>query len=61
MANSGRRSLLLTFDAFGTLFSPRGTVAQQYVNVAKQFGMKGLAVSEIDDRFKKGKIISALN
>ncbi|QPG95241.1 hypothetical protein C2857_007885 [Epichloe festucae Fl1] len=34
-----KRNLLLCFDAFGTLFWPKPTVAQQYGQVARQCGM----------------------
>lgn len=33
------RTLLLTFDAFGTLFYPRPPVPQQYAAVAHEFGL----------------------
>lgn len=33
------RSLLVTFDAFGTLFSPRMPVPVQYAQVAKEYGV----------------------
>lgn len=34
-----KRNLLLSFDAFGTLFSPRAPVAIQYAHVARQCGL----------------------
>lgn len=40
-------NLLLSFDAFGTLFSPKDTVAQQYVQVARQCGLTGLSEEEL--------------
>ncbi|CAG8256410.1 unnamed protein product [Penicillium salamii] len=39
------RNLLLTFDAFGTLFYPRPPVPQQYAAVAHQFGLSRAAVT----------------
>jgi hypothetical protein len=34
-----RRILLLTFDAFGTLFTPRRPISAQYVEVAARHGL----------------------
>lgn len=34
-----RKALLVTFDAWKTLFSPRAPIAQQYVEVARQHGV----------------------
>ncbi|KAL7795218.1 hypothetical protein V8C37DRAFT_374881 [Trichoderma ceciliae] len=43
-------NLLLCFDAFGTLFSPKGAVAQQYAEVARQCGITSLSDSELQSR-----------
>ncbi|KAK0638594.1 hypothetical protein B0T16DRAFT_311687, partial [Cercophora newfieldiana] len=49
-----RRNLLLCFDAFGTLFSPRPGVPEQYVNVARECGFRGpLTVPAVTESFKK--------
>lgn len=48
------RPLLVTFDAFGTLFSPRWPIAVQYAKVAKTHGIFVLP-KEIEDSFKIGK------
>ncbi|KAJ5248090.1 hypothetical protein N7489_002569 [Penicillium chrysogenum] len=39
------RTLLLTFDAFGTLFHPRLPVPEQYAATAHQFGLSRTAVT----------------
>lgn len=39
------RTLLLTFDAFGTLFYPRPPVPQQYAAVAHEFGFSRTVVT----------------
>lgn len=43
-------NLLLCFDAFGTLFSPKGAVAQQYAEVARQCGITGFSDNELRSR-----------
>ncbi|CAH0039390.1 unnamed protein product [Clonostachys solani] len=40
-------NLLLCFDAFGTLFKPRGSVAQQYAEIARQCGMASITEKEL--------------
>ncbi|OAA50367.1 haloacid dehalogenase [Metarhizium rileyi] len=42
-----KRNLLLCFDAFGTLFSPKSPVAQQYAQVARQCGITGFTDDEL--------------
>ncbi|KAJ5885173.1 hypothetical protein N7495_009683 [Penicillium taxi] len=44
-AQSRSRSLLLTFDAFDTLFHPRQPVPEQYVLTANEFGLSGSALT----------------
>lgn len=36
-------NLLLCFDAFGTLFRPKGPVGKQYAEVARQCGLGGFS------------------
>lgn len=43
-------NLLLCFDAFGTLFSPKGAVAQQYAEVARQCGITEFSDTELQSR-----------
>ncbi|KAG5932256.1 hypothetical protein E4U60_005353 [Claviceps pazoutovae] len=45
-----KHNLLLCFDAFGTLFWPKLTVAQQYGLVASQCGMTGWTERELQSR-----------
>ncbi|KAK3180736.1 hypothetical protein K4F52_007953 [Lecanicillium sp. MT-2017a] len=40
-------NLLLSFDAFGTLFSPKDPVAHQYLQEARQFGLTGFSEEEL--------------
>ncbi|CAG9940663.1 unnamed protein product [Clonostachys rosea f. rosea IK726] len=40
-------NLLLCFDAFGTLFKPKGSVAQQYAEIARQCGMANITEKEL--------------
>ncbi|PMB65905.1 putative uncharacterized hydrolase C7D4.05 [Beauveria bassiana] len=42
-----KRNLLLCLDAFGTLFSPKGSVAHQYAHVARQCGLTGFSDGEL--------------
>ncbi|KAM3513994.1 hypothetical protein MY11210_002311 [Beauveria gryllotalpidicola] len=44
---AGKRNLLLCLDAFGTLFSPKGSVAHQYAHVARQCGLDGFSDGEL--------------
>ncbi|KAJ5614481.1 hypothetical protein N7528_008135 [Penicillium herquei] len=39
------RTLLLTFDAFDTLFTPRPPVPEQYASVAHEFGLSRTAIT----------------
>ncbi|OAR05881.1 hypothetical protein LLEC1_05664 [Akanthomyces lecanii] len=43
-----KRNLLLCFDAFGTLFTPKGSVAQQYAHVARQCGIADFSDQELE-------------
>lgn len=53
-ATPRRRTLLLTFDAFDTLFTPRKPVAEQYASVAHEFGLSHTAITpeSIKNAFK---------
>ncbi|KAK4443813.1 hypothetical protein QBC34DRAFT_361356 [Podospora aff. communis PSN243] len=50
-----RRNLVLCFDAFGTLFSPKESVAKQYADVACQHGLGRFISSdrEVKDFFSR--------
>ncbi|KAK8025309.1 hypothetical protein PG990_003132 [Apiospora arundinis] len=45
-------NLLLCFDAFGTLFKPKHTVALQYGEVARQCGFTGFTDNELQSTLK---------
>lgn len=47
---AAKPNLLLCFDAFGTLFSPKGPVAQQYAEVARQCDFTGFSDKELQSR-----------
>jgi hypothetical protein len=49
-----KENLLIAFDAFGTLFSPRAPIAVQYVETAKKFGITGLKPDLLKTAFRKG-------
>lgn len=51
-------NLLLTFDAFGTLFSPKFPIAIQYALAAQEYGLVGVKTADIPAAFKKGNYIS---
>ncbi|KAG8416240.1 hypothetical protein J3458_006836 [Metarhizium acridum] len=51
-----KRNLLLCFDAFGTLFSPKASVAQQYAQVAHQCGITSFTQDELQSR-----LLAAIN
>ncbi|RMY68365.1 hypothetical protein D0863_07172 [Hortaea werneckii] len=48
-----KRNLLICFDAFGTLFSPKRPIAQQYGEVARWLGLGGFTDEQLQDSFKK--------
>ncbi|OAA81593.1 haloacid dehalogenase [Akanthomyces lecanii RCEF 1005] len=43
-----KRNLLLCFDAFGTLFTPKGSVVQQYAHVARQCGIADFSDNQLE-------------
>lgn len=47
--------MLLTFDAFGTLFVPRKPVAIQYCEVAGAHGLTGFTDEQIAASFRRGE------
>ncbi|KAL8820481.1 MAG: hypothetical protein Q9223_001311 [Gallowayella weberi] len=48
------RHLVLTFDAFGTLFYPRQPIGQQYAETARTYGLSGLTDQDVEENFRKG-------
>lgn len=47
-----KRNLLICFDAFGTLFSPKRPVAHQYAEVASSIGPRQFTEDEVQSSFK---------
>lgn len=47
-----RPGLLLCFDAFGTLFRPKRSIAQQYGEVARQCGVAGFSDDELQSSLR---------
>ncbi|KAK3117078.1 hypothetical protein LTR53_001883 [Teratosphaeriaceae sp. CCFEE 6253] len=47
-----KRNLLLCFDAFGTLFTPKRPIAQQYGEVARALGLSGFTDEQVHASFK---------
>lgn len=52
-----KKNLLLCLDAFGTIFSPKRPIAEQYAEVARTFGIESDA-KDVGASFKKGKFWS---
>lgn len=50
---STKRNLLLCLDAFGTIFTPRESIAAQYGGVARSFGVK-ISDEQVGKSFKNG-------
>ncbi|KAI9704442.1 MAG: hypothetical protein M1836_007305 [Candelina mexicana] len=48
-----KKKLLITFDAFGTLLSPKQSVAEQYVEVARRHGLENLDPRRVGLSLKK--------
>ncbi|KAL7276626.1 hypothetical protein RUND412_000362 [Rhizina undulata] len=45
--------LVLTFDAFGTLFKPKSPIATQYAEVARDLGLRDIKEEDVKISFKK--------
>ena len=54
MSVTQRAKLLLTLDAFGTLFTPRQPIAQQYGHVATDLGFPPIPEDELQASFRTG-------
>jgi hypothetical protein len=52
MSNRHGSRLLLTLDAFGTIFTPREPVVKQYLDVAQRLGLASLDESLLQDSFR---------
>jgi len=51
------RSLLITFDAFDTLYSPRTRIALQYLRVAKKYDAHIEGEREMEITFRNGMVL----
>ena len=52
--SSGRGGILVTLDAFGTLYHPREPIAVQYLKIARQCGLKAnIRLPELEGSFRK--------
>ncbi len=49
-----KRVVVLTVDAFGTLFTPREPIAKQYSHVARKHGLSGFTDEEVGTSFRTG-------
>ena len=54
LAIDPRKPILLTFDAFGTLYRPRDSIGRIYAEFARKHGLTGFTDAVIQDNFKKG-------
>ena len=54
-------TLLLTLDAFGTLFIPREPIAKQYGDLARRHGLTGFSNEDVDSSFRKGELAYAFH
>jgi hypothetical protein len=50
-----KNSILLTLDAFGTLFTPREPVAKLYGDVARRLGLTGIKDEHLTSAFRAGE------
>ena len=55
------KPVLLTFDAFGTLFKPRESIACLYAQGARRHGLSGFSDKEIGDSFRKGRLLTYMH
>ena len=45
---------LVTFDAFGTLFTPKEPIPKQYGDAARRRGLSGFTNEDVGESFRKG-------
>ncbi|KAK5147145.1 hypothetical protein LTR04_000913 [Oleoguttula sp. CCFEE 6159] len=48
-----KKNLFLAFDAFGTLFTPRRSIAAQYGELARRHGLTGFTDEDVQFSFRK--------
>ena len=46
------KAIVLTLDAFGTLYRPRRPIGRQYADIAKAYGFQSLDADELDASFR---------
>ncbi len=51
-----KRNILVAFDAFSTLITPRAPIAVQYTEIAQKHGLTGLKTESVQEAFKNGKV-----
>ncbi|KAL9099163.1 MAG: hypothetical protein Q9163_005299 [Psora crenata] len=49
-----QKPIILTFDAFGTLFTPRKPIERLYSETARRHGLTGFTEEDIGRRFREG-------
>lgn len=54
VTNLKEKHLLLTFDAFGTLYKPRTSISSTYARIAKKHGIESVNEEKLAVSFKKG-------
>jgi hypothetical protein len=54
-----KKNLLLCFDAFGTLFTPRKPISTQYGEIGHRYGFVNVKDNELQASFKNGKLIES--
>ena len=52
MGRTGSRQIVISLDAFGTLFTPRETIAKSYADAARKFGLSGFTEEQLASRFR---------
>jgi len=52
-----KRNLLLAFDAFDTLFTPRRPIATQYGEIARLHGIGGFSDMDLSKSFRAGMCV----
>lgn len=55
MSSSRVRPLILTFDAFGSLFYPRQSIGRQYADAARTYGLAAFTNQHVEASFRKGE------
>ena len=51
-----KTGILLTLDAFGTLYTPREPIAKQYGDAARRRGLRGFSDDDVGSSFRKSEL-----